>query len=150
MVQSLSPGAVVLITVPADMRLWSAHDEGLLHRRRYDEAMLRATWRGLPLEPLAVTHFCTRVYPLARLQRRLGDMRDRVGRRREGWEMQVPAAPLNRLLERAFAGESRRLVEIVQGRRRASRARGVSLLAVLRRTGTAYGARPELHAGARA
>jgi hypothetical protein len=130
---SLSPGAVLLITVPADMRLWSAHDEGLLHFRRYDETMLRGLWRGLPLKPIAVSHFCTRLYPLARLQRGLGALRDRLRLRRGAWDMRVPATPLNRLLERTFRGESRTLVDLAQGRRSAGYRYGVSLMALLRR-----------------
>src|SRR5262245_38645298 len=31
LVQCLRPGAIMLLTVPADMRLWSVHDEGLMH-----------------------------------------------------------------------------------------------------------------------
>jgi SAM-dependent methyltransferase len=133
--QSLAPGAILLLTVPADMRLWSAHDEGLLHFRRYDEAMLRRLWHGLPLEPMAVSHFCTRLYPLARLQRGMSGLRDRLLRRPRGdaWSMRVPAAPLNRLLERTFRSEARTLVDLTQGRRNAGYRYGVSMMAVLRR-----------------
>ena len=35
-----APGAVLVITVPAHPRLWSAHDEALHHRRRYRRAEL--------------------------------------------------------------------------------------------------------------
>ncbi|MDG4827357.1 class I SAM-dependent methyltransferase [Asanoa sp. WMMD1127] len=38
----LRPGGTVLIAVPADMRLWSAHDVAVGHVRRYDRAGLRA------------------------------------------------------------------------------------------------------------
>ncbi|WP_232668577.1 class I SAM-dependent methyltransferase [Pseudonocardia sp. TRM90224] len=36
MFRVLRPGGTALITVPADMRLWSAHDEAVDHVRRYD------------------------------------------------------------------------------------------------------------------
>jgi SAM-dependent methyltransferase len=36
----LRPGGTVLIAVPADMKLWSAHDEAVGHVRRYDRAGL--------------------------------------------------------------------------------------------------------------
>jgi SAM-dependent methyltransferase len=38
----LRPGATLLVAVPADMRLWSAHDEAVDHVRRYDRAGLTA------------------------------------------------------------------------------------------------------------
>jgi SAM-dependent methyltransferase len=37
----LRPGGTALIAVPADMRLWSAHDTAVGHVRRYDRAGLR-------------------------------------------------------------------------------------------------------------
>ncbi len=138
LIESMQPGAVMLVTVPADMRLWSAHDEGLLHYRRYDEAMLRQTWRGLPVEPIAVTHFCSRLYPLARLQRSLGRARQRFfpassSANGHEWDMRVPMAPLNGLLERTFAGESPALCDLACGKRRHGYSHGVSLMALLRR-----------------
>lgn len=132
--KALSPGAVMLITVPADMRLWSAHDEGLLHFRRYDESMMCRLCSGLPLELMAMTHFCSRLYPAARVSRTIGRLRDRAFSPRDAWDMRVPSSPMNRMMERIFEGESRRLVDFVQGRRREGYRRGVSLLAVLRRT----------------
>ncbi|MFI7427400.1 class I SAM-dependent methyltransferase [Micromonospora sp. NPDC049836] len=38
----LRPGGTALIAVPADLRLWSAHDVAVGHVRRYDRAGLRA------------------------------------------------------------------------------------------------------------
>jgi SAM-dependent methyltransferase len=132
--RALQPGAIMLVTVPADMRLWSSHDVGLLHFRRYDEAMLRTLFRGLPLQTVAMSHFCSRLYPLARMNRSIDRIKSRLIRPADAWAMRVPAAPLNRLLERTFEGESQRMVDFVQGRRPTGYARGVSLLAVLRRT----------------
>jgi SAM-dependent methyltransferase len=40
--RALRPGGTALITVPADPRLWSAHDVAVGHVRRYDRAGLRA------------------------------------------------------------------------------------------------------------
>lgn len=43
----LRPGGTFLVAVPADMRLWSAHDEAVGHVRRYDRAgLLRVLERG--------------------------------------------------------------------------------------------------------
>lgn len=50
----LRPGATVLITVPADMRLWSAHDVAVGHTRRYDRAGIVALMEkaGLDIDEL--------------------------------------------------------------------------------------------------
>ncbi|MCP3785955.1 bifunctional 2-polyprenyl-6-hydroxyphenol methylase/3-demethylubiquinol 3-O-methyltransferase UbiG [Micromonospora sp. A3M-1-15] len=50
----LRPGGTALIAVPADMRLWSAHDVAVGHVRRYDRAGLRAVVAkaGLVLDEL--------------------------------------------------------------------------------------------------
>ncbi|MGK4584665.1 class I SAM-dependent methyltransferase [Kitasatospora sp. HPMI-4] len=42
----LRPGGTALFTVPADMRLWSAHDEAVNHVRRYSRAGLARLVEG--------------------------------------------------------------------------------------------------------
>jgi len=136
LIHAAHPGALILITVPADMKLWSSHDVGLLHYRRYDPDMLQKAWAGLPVELVAMTHFCSRLYPLARLQRGLGTVREKLSPlpAKRNWDMKVPAGPMNRLLERTFAGESSVVVETVRNRRKHGYRRGVSLMAVLKKT----------------
>ncbi|MFW5867023.1 MAG: class I SAM-dependent methyltransferase, partial [Armatimonadota bacterium] len=41
MTRVLRPGGILVLTVPAHRWLWSAHDEALDHRRRYETAALR-------------------------------------------------------------------------------------------------------------
>jgi SAM-dependent methyltransferase len=50
----LRPGGTALIAVPADMRLWSAHDTAVGHVRRYDRAGLLAVMEkaGLTVDEL--------------------------------------------------------------------------------------------------
>jgi SAM-dependent methyltransferase len=50
--RALQPGGTLLVTVPADMRLWSAHDVASHHVRRYDRAGLRrlVTKAGLRID----------------------------------------------------------------------------------------------------
>ena len=51
----LRPGGTALIAVPADMRLWSAHDEAVGHVRRYDRAgLLAVDGEGRPRRRRAV------------------------------------------------------------------------------------------------
>ncbi|NNM25953.1 MAG: class I SAM-dependent methyltransferase [Phycisphaerales bacterium] len=133
LVEQLSPGGVVLITVPADMRLWSEHDESFGHYRRYDATRLRAAFDGLPVRERLLSPFNARLYPVVRSIRFLSQLRGRAWGR-SGSDLDVPAAPINGMLRRIFAGESGRLVDLVAGKGRPFR-RGVSLMAVLEREG---------------
>ena len=68
-----TPDALLLVTVPAHARLWSAHDDALHHRRRYSRAELLARtrdagwdvavetwWNCTLLPPIAAARFLTR------------------------------------------------------------------------------------------
>ena len=74
-----APGAALIVTVPAQPWLWSAHDVALHHRRRYRRRELvgRAVAAGWRVE--AVTGFNTLLLPpiaLARVLRRGGEGSD--------------------------------------------------------------------------
>lgn len=126
------PGALALITVPADPRLWSSHDLAHMHYRRYTPELLEGLWAELPVTSLLLARLNTRLYPLVRLARALG----RVGARAAGpagTDLSLPPAPLNRLLTAVFAGESATLLRRLRAGAVAPDGRGVSLLAVVRR-----------------
>ena len=96
---ALAPGGELLVTVPAHPWLWSRHDELNQHRRRYTRAMLRRAFAAAGLEPLHISHFNTRLFPLA-LVHRLGRRRDTSA------ALRVPPGPLNRAFRAVFGGES--------------------------------------------
>jgi SAM-dependent methyltransferase len=50
-----APGALLLVTVPAHPRLWSAHDDALHHRRRYRRAELLGRVREAGWQPVVET-----------------------------------------------------------------------------------------------
>ena len=79
-------------------------------------------------------YFNRRLYPLVKAVRTVNRWRghDRVAGA-AGTDFQLPPRPLNRLLEEIFAGEAQVLGQTMRGERRAY-SRGVSLMAVLRRT----------------
>ena len=131
LVAGLRPGSILLVTVPADMRLWSAHDEVLGHYRRYDAPMLTRAMAFDRLEPLLLSHFNSRLYPVVRLARALG--RHRRARSEEALDIKRTAAPLNAILRAVFAGEARRLLGVLE-RRAAPYSYGVSLIAAYRTT----------------
>lgn len=130
-VEPMKPGAHILITVPAGMELWSPHDVALGHYRRYDPHTFAAAWAGLPVQPVFVSHFNSRLYLPVRMVRMLTAGFDRtVGG--SGTDLAVPPAPMNAVLQRLFAGEAARMVAAASTGRAAYR-RGVSILALLRR-----------------
>jgi hypothetical protein len=128
---ALKPGGHLLITVPADAALWSAHDEAFGHYRRYDRQRLERVWRDLPVTPLLVSHAMARLYPLVRAVRGWNRLRGRAAGQ-AGTDFTLPSRPINAALERLLAGESPRLVAAMRDPARAY-PRGVSLIAILRR-----------------
>jgi SAM-dependent methyltransferase len=128
----LRPGAHLIITVPADSSLWSVHDESFGHWRRYDIERLRATWRGLAVEERLLSAYNSRLYPVIKLLRAIAKRRHRAAGV-AGTDFAMPPGPLNRFLERLFAGEATALDRDIDSGR-ASHTRGVSLIAILRRS----------------
>ncbi|HKD38029.1 MAG TPA: hypothetical protein VKB78_14550, partial [Pirellulales bacterium] len=122
-------------TVPADPRLWNLHDQSFGHYRRYDRDRLIDLWEGLPLKPLLVSHYNSRLYPLVKTVRTINRWRGATAGS-AGTDFRIPPAPLNKLLENAFAGERHKLCRAL-GARRGGYSQGVSLIALLQRqTGT--------------
>lgn len=126
------PGGTCLITVPADPRLWGPHDEAHGHHRRYDRSAMARLLSRLPVEPLLISHFNARLYPLVRMVRRVEAL---VGRAPgpEGTDLLMPPEVLNRILTRVFAGEAEVLRRALVEPGREGYRRGASLLAAVRR-----------------
>jgi SAM-dependent methyltransferase len=130
LVTTMKEGAHLLITVPADPRLWSPHDVVYGHYRRYTRDSLSAAWHGLPVQVSLLASFNRFLFPLVRLARAAARLRGR------GWgqnrsDLVLPPAPVNRALEALFALEIRRLSEALRRRQRGPASGSVSLLAVL-------------------
>jgi SAM-dependent methyltransferase len=131
LVDMAAPGAYFLITVPADMSLWSSHDEVHGHCRRYDAATLAALWRGLPVDAQLLSHFNSRLYPLIKAVRRARRwLRGTWGPAQT--DLTMPVRPVNRLLECLFTGEGRVLREARCGKG-SGYPRGASLVALLQK-----------------
>lgn len=133
-VRLLGPGGHLLVTVPADPRLWSPHDEVFGHYRRYEPHTLREVLRGLPLEILVLSPFNARLYPLIRTVRAVKRARAR-GREvaaEEGSDFAEYPVRVDAALRRLFAGEAGRLLGVLRGSGRPYRF-GASLLLVARK-----------------
>lgn len=126
------PGAYFVLTVPADMKLWSPHDESFGHYRRYTRQRLAQVWSDLPVETQLLSHYNARLRPLVRLVR-AANRRRGGSRGQAGTDFNIPSRPLNWALRRTFAGEAGVLVDALQGRRQRTYRKGVSLIALLRR-----------------
>ncbi|MFG1609399.1 class I SAM-dependent methyltransferase [Actinoplanes sp. NPDC049265] len=91
----LRPGGTVLVTVPCDMRLWSAHDVASQHFRRYDRDGLRRVVRKAGLEIDELWSWNVLLRPVVAATRR----------RATGNELTLPPAPVNAALRAAVVAE---------------------------------------------
>lgn len=120
----LSPGGVLLVTVPAFRHLWSSHDVAHRHCRRYRTGALHAELHRAGFQVEYLSYFNTLLYPLIAVVRLL---RCR-SRETPASDMQLPPSWINALLYRVF-----RLESLWVGR--CSAPFGVSLLAMAKKTG---------------
>ena len=125
------PGSTVLITVPADMNLWSQHDVSFGHHRRYERDGLQRLWVDQPVKTLLLSYYNAYLHPFIRVVRQINQHRgDTYGQ--AGTDFKLPISPVNRLLEATFSSEAKVLLELLKGRRPYGFAHGVSLIALLR------------------
>lgn len=115
----LKPGGRIVLTVPAHQWLWSAHDVGLHHMRRYSRSQLRSRIEqaGYRVEKLSYTNAA--LFPVA-IMARLAD-RMRGSGTPSGQAM--PPKPINAAMKALFSAEKMILPN-------ATLPFGVSLLAV--------------------
>ncbi len=125
-------GCYFLLTVPADESLWSAHDESFGHYRRYDARRLEMVWAGLPVTPLLLSYFNSRLLPLIRVVRAWNQRRHRAAGL-AGTDFWMPNPIANSILAHTLAGEGRRLVKALKRRQSRGYSCGASLMAVVRR-----------------
>jgi SAM-dependent methyltransferase len=124
----VEPNGLVVVTVPAGPHLWTAYDEVIGHKRRYDRDTLVTAVKRAGLELLEVSYFsCLPL--LAQAAQRAMTPRPRASRRDTveivRHALRVPIAPLNALFRWSSAAEL--------PLRRLRWMRGGSLIAVARR-----------------
>jgi ubiquinone/menaquinone biosynthesis C-methylase UbiE len=126
----MEPGETTIITVPANPKLWSSHDESFGHYRRYTEKTLKMIWHKLPFEILLLSHFNTRLYPLIWLIR---NIENKIGKTagQEKSDFQLLPRLMNTVLHKIFYGEHKRILGLMDGG--SPYHYGISLIAVLKR-----------------
>jgi SAM-dependent methyltransferase len=117
----LKPGGALLMTVPANPWMWSAHDAAHHHFRRYTKKQLEELFLRSGLEVQLLSYFNSLLFPLVAVARVLGKIT-----RKDSADDKLPSAPVNWALEKIFSLE-RGIIG------RLPMPFGVSLVAVVRR-----------------
>ena len=104
--ERLAPGGWVVITVPAFQWLWSAHDVGSHHFRRYTRGQLLAVLAAAGLGNVRAAYFNFWLFPAACLAK----WTNRKSRDNRVPGLAVPASPVNRLLTGVMGSEAARVV----------------------------------------
>ena len=117
----LKPGGALLLTVPANPWMWSAHDAAHHHFRRYTKKQLKELFLRSGLEIELLSYFNTLLYPLIASARIAGKLL-----RRDSSDDKLPGERVNATLERIFSLEAGVLGRVPMPF-------GVSLVAVVRR-----------------
>ncbi|MEY3905450.1 MAG: hypothetical protein RIR59_273 [Pseudomonadota bacterium] len=98
--RKLKPGGKILLTVPANPWMWSAHDLAHHHHRRYTQKSLNSVIARAGLKVDLMSHFNSLLFPVAAAARMIGKL---VGKTTS--DDQMPAAPVNALLTGIFGLE---------------------------------------------
>ena len=117
----LKPGGALLMTVPANPWMWSAHDRAHHHFRRYTRKQLEELFLRSGLEIELLSYFNFLLFPLIAGARLVGKLLAR-----DAADDRLPNHYVNAFLERVFGLESSLVGRLPMPF-------GVSLVAVLRR-----------------
>ena len=117
----LKPGGALLMTVPANPWMWSAHDAAHHHFRRYTKTQLRELFLRSGFEIQLLSYFNSLLFPLVAAARIVGKIT-----RKESADDSLPSAPVNSALNNVFGLEAALLGRVPLPF-------GVSLVAVVRR-----------------
>lgn len=117
----LKPGGALILTVPANQWMWSAHDVAHHHHRRYSKSRLAKLFERTGYAVQLHSHFNTLLFPLVAAARIAGKL---IGR--ESADDSLPSAPVNAALNWIFGLEASLIGRIPTPF-------GVSLVAIVRR-----------------
>ncbi len=117
----LKPGGALLLTVPANAWMWSAHDAAHHHFRRYSKKRLEELFLRSGLEVQLLSYFNALLFPLVAAARVVGKITGK-----QSADDKLPSAPVNAVLNKVFGLEAGLIGRVPMPF-------GVSLVAVARR-----------------
>ena len=117
----LKPGGALVLTVPANKWMWSAHDVAHHHFRRYTKGELARLFRQAGYDIQLHSYFNTLLFPAVAAARLIGKLRGN-----ETADDAMPGNRVNELLNKVFGFEAGLIGRLPMPF-------GVSLIAVLRR-----------------
>jgi len=117
----LKPGGALLLTVPINPWMWSAHDVAHHHKRRYRNREIEALAKAAGFDVELLSPFNSLLFPLVAAARGFGKLTGK-----DSGDDALPPAPLNRALDALFGAEKWLIGRVPMPF-------GVSLVAVLRR-----------------
>jgi SAM-dependent methyltransferase len=97
----LKPGGKLLVTVPANRWMWSAHDAAHHHFRRYTKKELVEAARAAGMQVDLISYFNTQLFVPIAVARLVGKL---LGR--ESADDEMPAEPVNTVLREVFGLEA--------------------------------------------
>ena len=122
----LKPGGALLLTVPANPWMWSAHDVAHHHHRRYRKSEIATLARDAGYDIALLSPFNSLLFPLIAGVRLLNKLRGH-----DSADDALPSRPVNGALDKLFGLEAGLIGRLPLPF-------GVSLVAVLRRSATAH------------
>lgn len=117
----LKPGGALVLTVPANKWMWSAHDVAHHHFRRYTKGELARLFRQAGYDIQLHSYFNTLLFPAVAAARLIGKLRGN-----ETADDAMPGNRVNEILNKVFGSEAGLIGRLPMPF-------GVSLIAVLRR-----------------
>ncbi|MBT8395718.1 MAG: class I SAM-dependent methyltransferase [Gemmatimonadetes bacterium] len=133
-VRCLKPGGHLLLTVPANPKLWTDHDVTHGHFRRYTRGSLAALLGQSPLLQVRLfSPFNRYLYPIVRVVRSVSRIRGKTLGAGDS-DLFLPPRPVNRTLEAIFFAEHKGLLAALDRPHRKPRMGGVSWIACAQKT----------------
>jgi 2-polyprenyl-3-methyl-5-hydroxy-6-metoxy-1,4-benzoquinol methylase len=105
----IKSGGYVLITVPAFNFMWSAHDDYVVHYRRYNKKSLEKAVEDAGLEVVKTNYFYATLFPLVFVMRKLDNLKRKFIKTPIKSAMKQPNPFVNAVLQKIHAFE-RKLV----------------------------------------
>lgn len=98
----VGPDGRVIVTVPAYMWMWSAHDVLHHHKRRYSARQLREVLDRAGLEPVKFTYYNTLLFPIGAAKKLLDRGKSATI---DSTKLDMPSPAMNSMLKAVFASE---------------------------------------------